>query len=203
MRPPSSFNSFSRLATEVRPGLGARPHVADPVLRGAPAFEEGRHLHDRGRLAARREYQNVELGVAADRAEIAGVGGVKVPHRRPAPQHDGVEIALGHLRAHGGPAPVALLQRETGKFKCGAHGLSSYSDVMPGLVPGIHAFLLAKAWMAGTSPAMTLLSSSSSSAPPNNPRCLFPGRTPACSRVRRGRARCRRRRWQGRGSRRS
>ena len=26
---------------------------------------------------------------------------------------------------------------------------------MPGLVPGIHAFLVAKAWMAGTSPAMT------------------------------------------------
>jgi hypothetical protein len=28
--------------------------------------------------------------------------------------------------------------------------------VMPGLVPGIHAFLyVAKSWMAGTSPAMT------------------------------------------------
>jgi hypothetical protein len=28
--------------------------------------------------------------------------------------------------------------------------------VMPGLVPGIHVFLLsAKTWMAGTSPAMT------------------------------------------------
>jgi hypothetical protein len=29
--------------------------------------------------------------------------------------------------------------------------------VMPGLVPGIHVFLLAanKSWMAGTSPAMT------------------------------------------------
>jgi hypothetical protein len=26
---------------------------------------------------------------------------------------------------------------------------------MPGLVPGIHDFLLAKTWMAGTSPAMT------------------------------------------------
>jgi hypothetical protein len=26
---------------------------------------------------------------------------------------------------------------------------------MPGLVPGIHAFFAAKAWMAGTSPAMT------------------------------------------------
>src|SRR5665213_3275839 len=29
------------------------------------------------------------------------------------------------------------------------------SFVMPGLVPGIHAFLIAKSWMAGTSPAMT------------------------------------------------
>jgi hypothetical protein len=30
---------------------------------------------------------------------------------------------------------------------------------MPGLVPGIHAFLtqISKAWMAGTSPAMTWL----------------------------------------------
>ena len=30
---------------------------------------------------------------------------------------------------------------------------------MPGLVPGIHVFLLlpSKAWMAGTSPAMTLI----------------------------------------------
>jgi hypothetical protein len=27
---------------------------------------------------------------------------------------------------------------------------------MPGLVPGIHAFLVAKTWMAGTSPAMTM-----------------------------------------------
>jgi len=26
---------------------------------------------------------------------------------------------------------------------------------MPGLVPGIHAFLSDKTWMAGTSPAMT------------------------------------------------
>jgi len=27
--------------------------------------------------------------------------------------------------------------------------------VMPGLVPGIHVFTVTKAWMAGTSPAMT------------------------------------------------
>jgi hypothetical protein len=27
--------------------------------------------------------------------------------------------------------------------------------VMPGLVPGIHVFLCVKAWMAGSSPAMT------------------------------------------------
>src|SRR6266508_5320100 len=30
------------------------------------------------------------------------------------------------------------------------------SFVMPGLVPGIHVFLASKAWMAGTSPAMTM-----------------------------------------------
>jgi hypothetical protein len=29
------------------------------------------------------------------------------------------------------------------------------SFVMPGLVPGIHAFHAAQTWMAGTSPAMT------------------------------------------------
>jgi hypothetical protein len=28
-------------------------------------------------------------------------------------------------------------------------------SVMPGLVPGIHDFLIEKTWMAGTSPAMT------------------------------------------------
>jgi len=34
--------------------------------------------------------------------------------------------------------------------------ISRLSTVMPGLVPGIHAFLaLSKSWMAGTSPAMT------------------------------------------------
>jgi hypothetical protein len=46
------------------------------------------------------------------------------------------------LRAHG----------DTGCFA------AQFSVVMPGLVPGIHAFLLrtqAKTWMAGTSPAMT------------------------------------------------
>jgi hypothetical protein len=36
----------------------------------------------------------------------------------------------------------------------------SIVGVMPGLVPGIHAFLrsrtTSKAWMAGTSPAMTM-----------------------------------------------
>jgi hypothetical protein len=37
---------------------------------------------------------------------------------------------------------------------------SGLSIVMPGLVPGIHAFLSLlpnKTWMAGTSPAMTLI----------------------------------------------
>jgi hypothetical protein len=32
---------------------------------------------------------------------------------------------------------------------------TNLSTVMPGFMPGIHAFLVAKAWMAGTSPAMT------------------------------------------------
>jgi hypothetical protein len=31
----------------------------------------------------------------------------------------------------------------------------SSRGVMPGLGPGIHAFLSTKTWMAGTSPAMT------------------------------------------------
>jgi hypothetical protein len=31
----------------------------------------------------------------------------------------------------------------------------SRAFVMPGLAPGIHVFTAAKAWMAGTSPAMT------------------------------------------------
>jgi hypothetical protein len=36
--------------------------------------------------------------------------------------------------------------------------LEDLSIVMPGLVPGIHAFpMFAKTWMAGSSPAMTAL----------------------------------------------
>jgi hypothetical protein len=34
-------------------------------------------------------------------------------------------------------------------------GITTFLSVMPGLVPGIHVFLDAKTWMAGTSPAMT------------------------------------------------
>ncbi len=33
----------------------------------------------------------------------------------------------------------------------------THTAVMPGLVPGIHAFYAAKTWMVGTSPAMTAL----------------------------------------------
>ncbi len=37
-------------------------------------------------------------------------------------------------------------------------GCEGYSVVMPGLVPGIHVLGAAKrSWMAGTSPAMTLV----------------------------------------------
>jgi hypothetical protein len=36
------------------------------------------------------------------------------------------------------------------------HYVVDFSAVMPGLVPGIHAFRAGtKTWMAGTSPAMT------------------------------------------------
>jgi hypothetical protein len=34
-----------------------------------------------------------------------------------------------------------------------------FSFVMPGLVPGIHVLLHKKTWMAGTSPAMTVIDS--------------------------------------------
>ena len=41
------------------------------------------------------------------------------------------------------------------RYALGAH----HSLVMPGLVPGIHVFRASrKTWMAGTSPAMTVLS---------------------------------------------
>jgi hypothetical protein len=33
--------------------------------------------------------------------------------------------------------------------------IEAFQSVMPGLVPGIHVLATAKAWMAGTSPAMT------------------------------------------------
>ena len=40
---------------------------------------------------------------------------------------------------------------------CEAKHATILSFVMPGLVPGIHALLASKTWMAGTSPAMTLI----------------------------------------------
>src|SRR6187200_259525 len=45
---------------------------------------------------------------------------------------------------------------------------------MPGLVPGIHVFHAAKAWMAGTSPAMTLRVTCPSSTPAARCRRLLP-----------------------------
>jgi hypothetical protein len=38
-----------------------------------------------------------------------------------------------------------------------SEGRDDLSIVMPGLVPGIHVFLIIEAWMAGTSAAMTAL----------------------------------------------
>ncbi len=105
----------------VRPGLGAGTDVGDPVLRRVPALQERRHLDDRGRLSDRRENQHVELGVAADRRQIPGIGRIEVPHHRPAPQHDGVEAACRHLFPHGRIAPVTFGEREARQFKRGAH----------------------------------------------------------------------------------
>ena len=68
--------------------------------------------------------QHVVLGVAADRRQIARVGGVEVPHHRPAPQHDGVEAAGRHLLPHRGIAPVAFGQREARKLERGTHEVS-------------------------------------------------------------------------------
>ena len=108
----------------IGPGLGARADVAHPILRRVPAVQERRHLDDRRRLPHRGKDQHVELGVAADRRQIARVGGVEVPHHRPAPQHDGVEAAGRHLLPHGGIAPVTFGQREARKFERGAHECS-------------------------------------------------------------------------------
>ena len=117
MRPRSSFELLDALGDAVRPGALAGADVADPILRAAPAFEEGRHQHEAGRIALAREHQHVEFGIAADRAEIARIGDAKVPHQRPAPEHEAIEVARRHVLAHRGPAPVALAQRKSGQFE--------------------------------------------------------------------------------------
>jgi hypothetical protein len=98
------------LGDAVGPGALAWPDVAHPILRALPAGEKGRHLHETRRIAVARKHQHVEFGIAADGAEIAGIGDAEVPHQRPAPQHEAIEAARVHLLAHSRPAPVALAQ---------------------------------------------------------------------------------------------
>src|SRR5260221_10392985 len=62
------------------------PHVGHPVLGAAPIVGEDRRIDERRGLARARKDQHVELGIAADGAEVARVGDVEVPHRRPAAQ---------------------------------------------------------------------------------------------------------------------
>src|SRR5262249_46235880 len=59
--------------------------------------------------------------------EVAGVGDVEVPHRRPADEDQAIEGARVHFLAHRRPAPVALGERGRGIFHELAHGLSSES----------------------------------------------------------------------------
>ena len=121
------FQLLDALGDAVGPGALARPDVADPILRAAPAFQEGRHQHEAGRIALAREHQHVEFGIAADRTEIARIGDAEVPHQRPAPQHQAIEIARRHVVTHRGPAPVALAQRQPGEFESVAHVLLRYA----------------------------------------------------------------------------
>jgi hypothetical protein len=110
-----------RLATESAQVLVRGRMSLTQSWAAGPAVQERGHLDDRGRLAYGREDQHVELGIAADRRQIARIGRVEVPHHGPAPQHDGVEAAGRHLLPHGGIAPVALGEREARKLERGAH----------------------------------------------------------------------------------
>src|SRR5262249_21697995 len=60
---------------------------------------------------------------AADRAEVARVGDVEVPHRRPAAQDQAIEFARVHLLADRRPAAVALGERGRRIFHELAHGV--------------------------------------------------------------------------------
>ena len=113
------------LCYRVRPGAAARSDIADPVLGAAPSLDEGRHLHETGRLAGNRKNQNVELRIAAHRAEVARIGGVEVPHRGPAPQHDRLEAALLHASAHQPPTPLAFAAGQPRQLQNLSHGSST------------------------------------------------------------------------------
>ena len=67
-------------------------------------------MDDRRRLSHRGKDQHVELGIAPDRGQITRIGGVKVPHHRPAPQHDGIEAAGRDLQR----AALKEAQEESG-----------------------------------------------------------------------------------------
>ena len=116
-----SFSSVRRSAMLSANVPFLRPHVGDPVLRAFPVFGEHRRIDEAGRLARQRKNQHVALGVAADRAEVARVGDVEVPHGRPAAQDEAIELARRHLGADRSPAAVALGERERRIFGELAH----------------------------------------------------------------------------------
>src|SRR5262249_51609433 len=126
---PVKPNSTSRSAT-LSPKVA---RLGRTSARAAPVVGEDRRIDERGRLAVAGKDEHVELGIAADRAEVARIGDVEVPHRRPAAQDQAIEGARVHLLAHRRPAPVALLERGRGIFHELAHGGSLSSESCAGL----------------------------------------------------------------------
>ena len=159
---PVSFSSVSRsamLSANV-PLLG--PHVGDPVLRALPVVGEHRRIDEGGRLARQRKHQHVELGVAADRAEVAGVGDVEVPHRRPAAQHEAIEARVAAISLR-----TAAQRRSRSSSDSVGYSVSlRMADVLCLVASDAELFQRLR----------------------DSPRCPVRDRIPACSRARRGRA---------------
>ncbi len=100
----------------------------------------------RGRVRRRRARYRLQLALPAR-------------HRRPDRGRSRRAETRRSRLAHAGAGPR---QQERALRPDADAGVSAYSShrrlldfVMPGLVPGIHVFLVFKTWMAGTSPAMT------------------------------------------------
>src|SRR5262249_13100440 len=118
------------LRNRICPAATLGANVTHPFLGGTPTFDEGRHHDKARRIAIAWKDEHVELGVAPDRTEIAGIGSAEIPDRWPSPQDKAIKLAGIHLAPYGTPAAITLGERKTWQFELLTHGLSVLSHCL-------------------------------------------------------------------------